>query len=88
MSRPGGGVRSQDGLTGQLFAVTVRTPPGIIAALGDAPVPPYEDQAVGTVVELRVAHHTLPVAVAIGDVPDDPGFEVTWVGLVQVLGVA
>lgn len=81
-------VYSLDGLTGQLLAVTVSTAPGVVAALGDASVPAHEDQAVGAVVELRVAHHTLPVAVAVGDVPDDSGLEVAWVGLLQGLGVA
>lgn len=62
------------------LAVAVVGPPGVVAALGHAPVLAREHQAVRAVEELGPAVDALPVAVAELDVADHSGL-----GLARVL---
>lgn len=55
-------------LTGLSLVLAVVGPPGVVATLGDSAVLACEHQAVGAVVELRLAVHALPVPVTVGRV--------------------
>lgn len=72
---------SLDGRVGLSLAVAIIRPPWIVTSLGDSAVFASKDQAVGTIEELRLSVHALPVTVTVLDVAYDSRFGLTWVFL-------
>lgn len=72
-------------LTGLSLVLAVVGPPGVVATLGDSAVLACEHQAVGAVVELRLAVHALPVPVTVGRVRNHSRLDLARVLLVYRL---
>jgi len=68
-------------LTSLSFAIAVVCPPWVVTSLGDTPVLARVNQAIWTVVQLRLSIHTFPVTIAVSRIRYHLVFSFAWIFL-------